>query len=58
MTGMSLADRVASFAARFARWPASWPHLVREQGRDVLYATWVLGNDYRVRLCSIFQRAA
>jgi len=43
----TLADRVVAFQAAYAKWPASWPHLVKEQGRDVLYATWVLGNDYR-----------
>lgn len=46
---MTLADRAAAFAQAYPRWPASWPHVVREQGRDVLYATWVLGNDYRNR---------
>jgi hypothetical protein len=43
----TLADRAAGFRSRFAKWPASWPFLVKEQGRDVLYATWVIGNDYR-----------
>lgn len=46
---MTLSDRVASFARAFLRWPAAWPSVVQEQGRDVLYATWVLGNDYRTR---------
>ena len=46
---MTLADRVAAFKAVFSKWAASWPWLVREQGRDVLYAVWVLGNDYRTR---------
>lgn len=44
---MTLPDRVAAFRAAYAKWPASWPHLVKEQGRDVLYATWLIGNDYR-----------
>ncbi|MGE0450873.1 MAG: hypothetical protein AB7Q29_14970 [Vicinamibacterales bacterium] len=46
---MTLLERAASFASAFPRWPAAWPHLVEEQGRQVLYATWVLGNDYRTR---------
>jgi hypothetical protein len=44
---LTLADRVAAFRAAYAQWPASWPHLVKEQGRDVLYATWLIGQDYR-----------
>lgn len=44
---MKLADRIASFEQAYRKWPASWPRLVREQGRDVLYATWLIGNDYR-----------
>jgi hypothetical protein len=44
---MTLAARIATFKATYAKWPASWPHLVKEGGRDVLYATWLIGNDYR-----------
>jgi hypothetical protein len=44
---LTLADRIAAFKTAYAKWPASWPYLVKESGRDVLYATWVLGNDYR-----------
>lgn len=44
---MTLADRAAAFAQTFPQWPAAHPRLVREQDRDVLYATWLLGNDYR-----------
>lgn len=42
-------DRVQAFQRAFPKWSASWPWLTREQGRDVLYAVWVLGNDYRNR---------
>lgn len=44
---MTLAARIAAFQATYAKWPASWPHLVKEGGRDVLYATWLIGNHYR-----------
>jgi hypothetical protein len=44
---MSLRERVEAFKTAFARWPASWPWLVQERGEDVLYAVWVIGNDYR-----------
>lgn len=35
------------FRQKFAKWPASHPAVVREKGRDVVYATWLIGNDYR-----------
>jgi hypothetical protein len=44
---MTIDRRIEAFKVAFAKWPASWPQLVREQDRDVLYATWLLGNDYR-----------
>jgi hypothetical protein len=44
---LTLAERRDAFAQIYAKWPASWPWLVREQGRDVLYGVWVIGNDYR-----------
>lgn len=44
---MTLDARIEAFQKAFKKWPASWPYLVREQDRDVLYATWLLGNDYR-----------
>lgn len=44
---MTLAERVDAFSAAYAKWPASWPWLVREQGREVAYGVWVIGNDYR-----------
>ncbi len=44
---MTLADRAAAYAVAFPDQPASHLRLVREQGRDVLYGRWVLGQDYR-----------
>lgn len=44
---MTLADRTVAFQQTFPAAPASWPHVVREDGRDVLYATWLIGNNYR-----------
>ncbi len=44
---MTVVERALAFSRAYARWPASWPRVVQEQGRDVLYATWVIGNDYR-----------
>lgn len=44
---MTLDARIAAFKQAYGKWPASWPHLVTEGGRDVLYATWLIGNDYR-----------
>jgi hypothetical protein len=46
---VTLVDRAAAYCHAFQKWPASWPLVVREQDRDVLYATWLLGNDYRVK---------
>lgn len=42
---MTLRDRVASYAFLFPDRPAL--QLVREQGREVIYATWLGGQDYR-----------
>lgn len=44
---MTLSERRDAFALTFAKWPASVPWVVTEQGRDVLYGVWVIGNDYR-----------
>lgn len=44
---MTIYDRANAFIDAFPKNPASHPWLVREQGRDVLYAVWVIGNDYR-----------
>jgi hypothetical protein len=46
-SGLTLPQRVKHFKKAFAKWPASWPWLVKEQGRDVAYGVWVIGNDYR-----------
>lgn len=42
-------DRRESFIRAFPNWPAAWPWPTREQDRTVLYAVWMLGNDYRNR---------
>lgn len=44
---MTLRDRMEAFSAAFPKNTPAWPRLVQEAGHDVLYATWVLGNDYR-----------
>lgn len=44
---MTLAERVDAFQRAYAKWPASWPWLVREKDRDVAYGVWMIGNDYR-----------
>lgn len=44
---MTLADRAAAYAQAYAKWPASHARVVVEQRRQVLYATWGIGNDYR-----------
>lgn len=46
---MTLQQRVDAFQRAFPKWPASWPRIVREGDHDVLYAIWVMGNDYRTR---------
>lgn len=48
---MTLDDRCRAFEQAFPKWPAAWPHVVRESGHDVLYAVWVLGNDYARKVC-------
>jgi hypothetical protein len=44
---LTLQARCDAFAKAYQKWPASWPHVVREKNRDVLYAIWLIGNDYR-----------
>lgn len=44
---METVDRVDHFKKVYRKFPASHPWLVREQDRDVIYAIWVLGQDYR-----------
>lgn len=46
---MTLQQRADAFAAAFPKYPAAWPRLVEEGGKPVMYATWVLGADYRTR---------
>ena len=41
-----MTDRVELFKAAYPNWPAAWPTLVKEDGHDVLYATWCLGAQY------------
>lgn len=43
---MTLRDRVDAFKAQYPDTPASWPWLVEEDGRAVLYAVWVIGANY------------
>lgn len=42
-----LEQRVEAFKQAFPGKRASWPWLVEEQGRQVIYAVWVIGADYR-----------
>lgn len=44
---MTLVDRLQAFRRAFPKRVASWPWLVEEDGRAVLYAVWVIGADYR-----------
>lgn len=44
---MTLTQRVEAFKTAYPDNPASWPWLVEEAGRQVMYAVWVVGNDYR-----------
>lgn len=44
---MTLQERADAYAAAFPEFPASHLRVVQEAGRDVLYGTWLLGNDYR-----------
>jgi hypothetical protein len=47
--GVTLADRADAYAQAFPKWPSSHLRLVAEQRQQVLYGTWLLGNDYRVK---------
>lgn len=44
---MTLLERASAYAAAFQKFPASHFRLVHEGGGECLYATWLLGNDYR-----------
>jgi len=46
---VTIEERAQSFREAYPQWPAAWPWLVEEKGETVLYAVWVLGNDYRTR---------
>lgn len=43
---MTIRERVDAFKAAFPDHPASWPWVVQEAGRDVLYAIWLTGREY------------
>lgn len=45
----TLAERAFYYQMAFHKYPASWLRVVSEQGGDVLYGTWMIGNDYRNR---------
>lgn len=55
MSALTLHDRAAAYARTFERFPASHPRVVdesalwpvEEQGGDVLYGMFLIGNDYR-----------
>lgn len=49
MSTLTMQQRADAYAAsEFGRrFPESVPRVSREQERDVLYAIWVIGNDYR-----------
>jgi hypothetical protein len=44
---MALTDRATAYATAFPQNKASHLWTAQEQGRDVLYGRWLLGNDYR-----------
>src|SRR5690606_20810712 len=44
---LSLAERARAYRAAFPDHPSAWPHVGEEQGLPVLYATWLIGQDYR-----------
>jgi transposase len=46
---MTLQERANAFAAAFPQFPAAHLRVVQERGRDVLYGTWLMGNDYRTQ---------
>jgi hypothetical protein len=46
---LEMRHRVHAFEAAFPKNPASWPRVTVERGQPVVYATWVMGNDYRAQ---------
>lgn len=47
--GMTMTDRAAAYVRAYPKWRASWPLVVKEQGADCLYATWLIGNNYQAK---------
>lgn len=46
--GVTLVERAASYALAFPNGSdAAIPRVTQEKARPILYATWVIGNDYR-----------
>ena len=43
---MTLAERVQAYAQAFPKWKWSWPYVAQEADHGVIYATWVIGNNY------------
>jgi 16S rRNA G966 N2-methylase RsmD len=43
---LTVRDRADAWRAAWPEHRAAWPVVVEEQGRDVIYATWVLGQRY------------
>lgn len=46
---MRIQQRVEAFREAFPGNSASWPWVTNEKGGEVLYALWLIGNDYRNR---------
>jgi hypothetical protein len=44
---LTMAQRVAHYQSVFPRHQASWPYVVHEVDREVIYATWLCGQDYQ-----------
>lgn len=47
MTRLTVPERIEAFKQAFPDNKAAWPWLVEEDGREVFYAFWRCGNDYR-----------
>lgn len=47
MNDLKLLQIVANYNKAYARFPSSALYVQLEQGRNVIYGTWVIGNDYR-----------
>lgn len=44
---MTAQERCNHYIKAYPQYPSSWPYVRQEQGRDCIYAIWVIGNDYR-----------